>query len=216
MLKNNMLKASDLKLDLKKGTIHLSKLAAQKSSFLCEIVATASKIRDKIQNCKLVYKLRKRLAEQSQCKNKDLPKVMEPELRLKCLNTDLLWAKGYHNLEIRNVKHIPANTNLLELQNYASLIEQETVVDSNIITNPNRQKKKDFLLEHFLVMSASRSGNLILINIHNFLLSKDDLMSLLYIDEEEADEAPPEKVYKEKVFGPPKKRGRKPLYEKFR
>ena len=64
-------------------------------------------------------------------------------------------------------------------------------------------------------MSASRSGNLILINIHNFLLNKDDLMSLLYIDEDEADEAPPEKVYKEKVFGPPKKRGRKPLYEKF-
>ena len=64
-------------------------------------------------------------------------------------------------------------------------------------------------------MSASRSGNLILINIHDFLLNKDDLMSLLYIDEDEADEAPPEKVYKEKVFGPPKKRGRKPLYEKF-
>ena len=41
-------------------------------------------------------------------------------------------------------------------------------------------------------------------------------MSLLYIDEDEADEAPPEKVYKEKVFGPPKKRGRKPLYEKSR
>ena len=64
-------------------------------------------------------------------------------------------------------------------------------------------------------MSASRSGNLILINIHDFLLNKDDLMSLLYIDEDETDEAPPEKVYKEKVFGPPKKRGRKPLYEKF-
>ena len=59
---------------------------------------------------------------------------------MKYLNTDLLWAKGYHNLEIRNVKHIPANTNLLELQNYASLIEQETVVDSNIITNPNGQE----------------------------------------------------------------------------
>ena len=144
MLKNKMLKASDIKLDLKKGTMHLSILAPQKSSFLCEIVATASKIRDKIQNCKLVYKLRKRLAEQSQCKNKDLRKVMEPELKLKCLNTDLLWAKGYHNLEIRNVKHIPANTNLLELQNYASLIEQETVADSNIITNPNRQKKLIF------------------------------------------------------------------------
>ena len=64
-------------------------------------------------------------------------------------------------------------------------------------------------------MSASRSGNLILINIHDFLLNKGDLMSLLYIDEDEADEAPPEKVYKEKVFGPPKKRGRKPLYKKF-
>ena len=69
---------------------------------------------------------------------------MKAELKLKCLNTDLLWAKGYHNLEIRNVKHIPANINLLELQNYASLIEQETVVDSNIITNPNRQKKLIF------------------------------------------------------------------------
>ena len=64
-------------------------------------------------------------------------------------------------------------------------------------------------------MSASRSGNLILINIHDFLLNKDNLMSLLYIDEDAADEAPPEKVYKEKIFGPPKKRGRKPLYEKF-
>ena len=201
MLKNKMLKASDIKLDLKKGTMHLSILAAQKSSFLCEIVATASKIRDKIQNCKLVYKLRKRLAEQSQCKNKDLRKVMEPELKLKCLNTDLLWAKGYHNLEIRNVKHIPANTNLLELQNYASLIEQETVVDSNIITNPNRQEKFDFLLEHFPVMSASCSGILILINIHDFPLNKDDFMSLLHTEEDEADEAPPEKVYKEKEFG---------------
>ena len=40
-------------------------------------------------------------------------------------------------------------------------------------------------------------------------------MSLLYTEEDEADEAPPENVYKEKVFGPPKKRGRKPLYEKF-
>ena len=64
-------------------------------------------------------------------------------------------------------------------------------------------------------MSASRSGNLISINIHDFLLNKDDFMSLLYIEEDEADEAPPENVYKEKVFGPPKKRGRKPLYEKF-
>ena len=191
-----MLKASDLKLDLKKGTIHLSKLAAQKSSFLCEIVVTASKIRDKIQNCKLVYKLRKRLAEQSQCNNKDLPKVMEAELKLKCLNTDLLWAKGYHNLEIWNVKRIPANINFLELQNYVSLIEQETVVDSNITTNPNRQEKIDFLLEHFPVMSASCSGILILINIHDFLLNKDYFMSLLHTEEVEADEAPPEKVYK--------------------
>ena len=106
MLKNKMLKASDIKLDLKKGTMHLSILAAQKSSFLCEIVATASKIRDKTQNCKL----KERLAEQSQCKNKDLCKVMEPELKLKCLNIDLLWVKGYHNLEIRNLKRIPANT----------------------------------------------------------------------------------------------------------
>ena len=30
-------------------------------------------------------------------------------------------------------------------------------------------------------------------------------MSLLYIEEDEADEAPPEKVYKEKVFGPANK-----------
>ena len=103
---------------------------------------------------------------------------MKAELKLKCLNTDLLWAKGYHNLEIRNVKRIPANTNFLELQNYGSLIEQETVVDSNIITNPNRQEKFDFLLEHFPVMSASRSGILILINIHDFPLNKDDFMSL--------------------------------------
>ena len=64
---------------------------------------------------------------------------------MKCLNTDLLWTKGYHNLEIRNVKRIPANTNLPELQNYASLIEQETIFDSNIITNRNRQEKIDFL-----------------------------------------------------------------------
>ena len=121
MLKNKMLKASDIKLDLKKGTMHLLILAPQKSSFLCEIVATASKIRDKTQNCKL----KERLAEQSQCKNKDLCKVMEPELKLKCLNIDLLWVKGYHNLclnidllwvkgyhnlEIRNLKRIPANT----------------------------------------------------------------------------------------------------------
>ena len=74
---------------------------------------------------------------------------MKAELKLKCLNTDLLWAKGYHNLEIRNVKRIPANTNFLELQNYGSLIEQETVVDSNIITNPNRQKKKRFFVRTF-------------------------------------------------------------------
>ena len=40
-------------------------------------------------------------------------------------------------------------------------------------------------------------------------------MSPLYIEEEEADEAPPEKVYKEKAFGPPKKRAKKPLYEEF-
>ena len=105
-----MLKASDIKLDLKKETMHLSMIAAQKSSFLCEIVATASKIRDKIQNCKLVYKLKERLAEKSQCKNKDLCKVMEPELKLKCLSTGLLWVKDYHNLEIRNLKRIPANT----------------------------------------------------------------------------------------------------------
>ena len=136
---------------------------------------------------------------------------MKAELKLKCLNTDLLWAKGYHNLEIRNVKRIPANTNFLELQNYGSLIEQETVVDSNIITNPNRQEKFDFLLEHFPVMSASRSGILILINIHDFPLNKDDFMSLLHTEEDEADEAPPEKVYKEKEFGWPKKHGRKPL-----
>ena len=145
MLKNKMLKASDIRLDLKKGTMHLSLLAAQKSPFLCEIVATASKIRDKIQNCNLVYKLRKCLVEQSQCKNKYLRKVMEPELKMKCLNTDLLWTKGYHNLEIRNVKRIPANTNLPELQNYVSLIEQETIFDSNIIANRNRPEKIDFL-----------------------------------------------------------------------
>ena len=68
MLKNQMLKVSNIKLDLKKGTMHLLVLATPKSSFLCEIVPTASKIRDKvkIQNCKLVYKLRKHLAEQSQ------------------------------------------------------------------------------------------------------------------------------------------------------
>ena len=133
-----MLKASDIRLDLKKGTMHLSLLAAQKSPFLCEI-------RDKIQNCNLVYKLRKCLVEQSQCKNKYLRKVMEPELKMKCLNTDLLWTKGYHNLEIRNVKCIPANTNLPELQNYTSLIEQETIFDSNIIANRNRPEKIDFL-----------------------------------------------------------------------
>ena len=109
-------------------------------------------------------------------------------------------AKGYHNLEIQNVKHILANTNLLELQNYVLLIEQETVVDSNIIKNPNRQEKTDFLLEHFLLMSASRLGNLILINIHDFFLNKDDFMSLLYIEKDEADKAPPKKVYKEKYL----------------
>ena len=34
MLKNKMLKASNIKLDLKKGAMHLPMLAAQKSSFL--------------------------------------------------------------------------------------------------------------------------------------------------------------------------------------
>ena len=42
-------------------------------------------------------------------------------------------------------------------------------------------KKIDFLLEHCPVMSALRTGNLILINTHNFLLNKDNLMSILYI-----------------------------------
>ena len=60
MFKNQMLKVSDIKLDLKKGTMHLSILAWQKSSVLCEIVAMAYKIKDIIQNYKLVCKLRKR------------------------------------------------------------------------------------------------------------------------------------------------------------
>ena len=60
------------------------------------------------------------------------------------------------------------------------------------------------MLEDFPFMSASRLENLILINIHNFLLNKYDFMSLLYIVEDEAREAPPEKVYKKKVFGSPK------------
>ena len=180
-------------------------LAVQKSSFLCDIVATAFRIGKKTQNYMLLYKLRKHLAEQSQCKNKVLCKVMDPESKLKSLDTDLLRAKGYHNLENRNVKHIPANVNLLELRNYASLIEQETAADSNIITkNPNKQEKIDFLLKPFPVMSALHLGNLILIIIHDFHSNKHNFKSLLYLEEDEADEAPPEKVYMKKVFGPSK------------
>ena len=53
----------------------------------------------------------------------------------------------------------------------------------------------DFLLEHFPVISALRLRNLISINIHDFLLNKDSFASPLNIEEDEADEAPPEKVY---------------------
>ena len=205
MLSCQLLKASDIKIHVKKETMHFLTLAVQKSSFLFDIVATASRIREKTQNYMLLYKLRKHLAEQSQCKNKGLCKVMDPESKLKSLDTDLLWAKGYHNLENRNVKHIPANLNLLDLRNYASLIEQETAVDSNIITkNPNKWEKNDFLLKHFPVISALHLGNLILIITHDFHSNKHNFKSLLYLEEDKADEAPPEKVYKKKVFGPSK------------
>ena len=90
MLNCQLLKASDIKKHLKRGTMHFLMLAVQQSSFLCDIVATASRIREKTQNYMLLYKLRKHLAEQSQCKNKDLCKVMDPESKLKSLDTDLL------------------------------------------------------------------------------------------------------------------------------
>ena len=77
MLKRDveMLKVSDIKLDLKKGTMHLSILASQKSSVICEIIAMAYKIKDIIQNYKLVYKLRKRWAEEIQCKKRIFVKL---------------------------------------------------------------------------------------------------------------------------------------------
>ena len=49
-------------------------------------------------------------------------------------------------------------------------------------------------------MSASRLGNLISINIQDFLLNKDDFMSLLYIEEDEADEAPPKRFIRKKYL----------------
>ena len=49
-------------------------------------------------------------------------------------------------------------------------------------------------------MSASRSGNLISINIHDFLLNKDDFMSLLYIEEDETDEAPPKRFIRQALI----------------
>lgn len=76
MLSCQLLKASDIKIHVKKETMHFLTLAVQKSSFLFDIIATASRIREKTQNYMLLYKLRKHLAEQSQCKNKDLCKVL--------------------------------------------------------------------------------------------------------------------------------------------
>ena len=53
-------------------------------------------------------------------------------------------------------------------------------------------------------MSALHLGNLILIIIHEFHSNKHNFKSLLYLEEDEADEAPPKKIYKKKIFGPSK------------
>ena len=178
-LKQKMGVASSIKIDMKMGTQQLSVSAALKQEHLGKVMSYATEIKELLKKEEVIMKLKKRSNQQLSIKNKEALLMEKNELNLKCLNSTLEWEKAYEKVITQTVQNLPFGTSVLEMQQLATIVEEESFVDGKNVIEPDRSGKINFLLENFPIMFASKEGKELLINIHELLINKDTFIALL-------------------------------------